>query len=436
MKNKLLSLITGISFLSFHFLPFGIMTAQTVYAEDTTVVKAPAEDIVVEEEITLQKGTALAEEEDAGYYVQTFIITGYYSPLLGQNHYVTGSYEGDIYLNGNGTNGADGTQVYPGMVAAPKTYDFGTKMHIPGIGTVAVHDRGGAIKSAGEHGNEYDRLDIWMGHGDEGLQRALNWGKRTVDVLVYGVNPDVKEEVYFESYYDLETIVYTTILSPLEFPHDLYYGSNGEEIEKMQGYLKEWGYLSEVNGIFDSETAQAVYDFQVDFEIVSSPDELGAGHFGINTRTKFDNLIKSGDDAQETLKMQKGQTLLSKYSDLYEEKHLFASALQKGDSGESVRRLQQELVNLGFLRIEPNGYYGEVTEHAVYKFQQSVGLVTSKDNSGAGYVGPATRSALNKIIDNRYEMKSMFAYQREEITEGRHLVLIPSTNVALTREDE
>ncbi len=442
MKNQILSFLTALFFLGFQALPFGIPAVQTAYAEGedelSKVKKAPAEDVIITEEVSFQKGPELQKEqaEEADHYVQTFIITVYNSPLPGQEHYATGSYESDIYLNGNGTNGADGTPVYPGMIAAPKTYAFGTKMHIPGIGTVAVHDRGGAIKSAGERGNEFDRLDIWMGHGDEGLKRALNWGKRTVDVVVYGVNPDVEEAVYFESYYDIETIVYTTILSPLEFPEDLYYGTDGDEVKKMQEYLIKWGYLTEANGIYDSETAQALYDFQVDFNLVNSPEELGAGHFGINTRTKFDNLIKLGDDVQETLKLQKGQTLLSKYTDLYEEKHLFASSLERGNSGDTVLRLQEELVKLGFMRIEPNGYFGEVTEHAVFKFQQSMGLVSSKDDSGAGYVGPATRSALNNIIESRYDMKSLFAYQREEVSAGRHIVQVPSSAIALTKEEE
>ena len=67
-------------------------------------------------------------------YQQTFIISAYYSPIPGQAKYVTGSYEGDIRLNGSGVNSADGTPVYPGMIAAPSTYAFGTKMNIPGIG--------------------------------------------------------------------------------------------------------------------------------------------------------------------------------------------------------------------------------------------------------------------------------------------------------------
>ncbi|MFA5792852.1 MAG: peptidoglycan-binding protein [Candidatus Gracilibacteria bacterium] len=376
-------------------------------------------------------------EESASYYVQTFITTAYYSPLLGQNHYVTGSYDGDIYLNGNGTNGADGTEVYPGMVAAPKTYAFGTKMYIPGIGMVAVHDRGGAIKSAGERGNAYDRLDIWMGSGDSGLAKALSWGKRTVDIRVYGVQPSLAEGVYFDDYLGVQDVLNTTILSPLEFPSDIYFGSSGEDVTRMQGYLKDWGYLqSEANGFYGSDTAQAIFEFQMDFNIVTGPDELGAGHFGINTRKKFDALIKNEDTATDTIQAQKGEVLMAKYPDLYEKKTLFGTALTLGDSGDTVRMLQEELVNLGYLRIAPTGYFGETTVHALYKYQQSIGLVDSKEDSGAGYLGPNTRSALNKILENRYSVKSMLAFEREEVSSGRHIVALPDEVLATLKKDE
>lgn len=376
-------------------------------------------------------------EETAPYYVQTFITTAYYSPLQGQNHYVTGSYEGDIYLNGNGTNGADGTEVYPGMVAAPKTYAFGTKMYIPGIGLVAVHDRGGAIKSAGERGNAYDRLDIWMGSGDEGLSRALSWGKRTIDIRVYGVSPSLVEDVYFEEFYQVSNAINSTILSPLEFPSDIYFGSSGEEVVKMQQYLKDWGYLKgEVDGFYGSDTAQAIFEFQMDFNIVYGPDELGAGHFGINTRKKFDASIKGGDGSNEIIETQKGSALMSKYSDLYEEKELFGTALKLGDSGNTVRKLQEELVKLGYLRISPTGYFGETTEHALFKYQQSIGLVASKDDAGAGYLGPNTRDALNKILENRYDTKISLALGREDISTGKRIVELPDSVLASLKKEE
>ncbi|MDH5597400.1 MAG: 3D domain-containing protein, partial [Candidatus Peregrinibacteria bacterium] len=117
-----------------------------------------------------------------GGETRKLLVTAYYSPLPNQTFYIKGSYEADIRLNGRGTNGADGTEVYMGMLAAPKTYPFGTRVSIPGLGVGEVHDRGGAILPY----KDYDRIDVWMGHGEEGLSRALNWGAR----MVYG-------DVYF-----------------------------------------------------------------------------------------------------------------------------------------------------------------------------------------------------------------------------------------------
>ena len=119
--------------------------------------------------------------EGAAMETRKLLVTAYYSPLPDQAFYIRGSYEADIRLNGRGTNGADGTEVYEGMLAAPKSYPFGTRVMIPGLGVGEVHDRGGAILA----GKDYDRIDVWMGRGEEGLARALNWGARIVEGEVY-----------------------------------------------------------------------------------------------------------------------------------------------------------------------------------------------------------------------------------------------------------
>ena len=101
-----------------------------------------------------------------------YVLSAYYSPVPGQSRYATGTYEGDIRLNGGGVMTASGTAVKDaggGFVAAPPCMEFGTILSIDGLGTVKVLDRGGAIKG--------HRLDIWMGYGDEGLASALKWGK-------------------------------------------------------------------------------------------------------------------------------------------------------------------------------------------------------------------------------------------------------------------
>ncbi len=359
---------------------------------------------------------------------RTFIISAYYSPLPDQQKYVTGSYAGDIRLNGNGTHGADGTPVYPGMIAAPKTYDFGTKMHIPGIGTVAVHDRGGAIVTSGERGNAHDRLDVWMGYGDDGLQRALQWGKRTVDVVVYGVDPSVQERVELAGYspskgvttpewldpniggpdedslYVEETstpvIASTPVVHTDIFSRDLSLGSSGEDVSKLQNMLKELGhYNGEAHGTFDTATYEAVSNFQLSESIIGTRHQYGSGYVGPKTIAKLASKnVSSAAHAK---------------ADVVALSDVFNTNLKFGDSGEDVRQLQEELRKVNLLGIEPTGYYGKVTEHAVFKFQQSQKLVGDKESNGAGIFGPITRSKLNSIVGARLESDRLKTTRQE-----------------------
>jgi 3D (Asp-Asp-Asp) domain-containing protein len=80
------------------------------------------------------------------------------------------------------------------LVAAPKTYEFGTEMRVPGYGQAVVRDRGGAIKTAGEWVRDvkigdrnvpdtrlsHDRIDLLFPTHDD----ALKWGRKTVVVWV------------------------------------------------------------------------------------------------------------------------------------------------------------------------------------------------------------------------------------------------------------
>jgi peptidoglycan hydrolase-like protein with peptidoglycan-binding domain/3D (Asp-Asp-Asp) domain-containing protein len=452
-----------------------------------------------------------ANAESIYPYSKTFSISAYYSPLPGQMHYVTGSYATDIRLNGRGTNGADGTPVYAGMVAAPKSYAFGTKLYIPGIGMTAVHDRGGAIVEAagdGESGPRHDRLDIWMGYGDKGLTRALNWGLQTVTVTIYGIDDSIDEEViingyspsekdnqeyfYIPEYY--ENSEPKAVAPKKLFTEDLWYLSESNEVEKLQNYLKQLGYFKgDVNGYFGDETRMAIYVFQKDKGLVQNIADLGAGHFGPQTREVLEAAILSGregmspkvnlgpsdGESDSVKKLQKALELLGYNVDLngsYDSKTekavlrfqidndvldnagdygagyfgprtlstlsvklgealangnvkmpvahandeigvMVASRqvltppihenLNLGDDGPAVKRLQQELKNLNLLRIDPTGNYGDVTKHAVFKFQQIHGLVTDKNSQYAGVFGDQTRETMNEIIaeKNYYNKK-------------------------------
>lgn len=361
---------------------------------------------------------AAAEEENPAFpYTQTFLISAYYSPLPGQERYVTGSLEGDKELNGEGVNSADGTLVYPGMIAAPFKYPFGTKMSIPGIGIVAVHDRGGAIVEASEDGPSFDRLDVWMGFGDAGLKRALNWGLREVEVTIYGIDPEFKEQVYIEGYSEAERFVKGIVLAPQLFKEDLWYLSEGEDVKKLQKYMQQLGFFAdEITGFYGPQTREAVFNFQVSEGILQSFEDFGAGHFGVNTRKALDKAVADFKKQKEEEEFQKGYQAMQKYDDLKEEVYAFNQPLQKGAKGDPVRRLQAELKNLGYLRVEPTGYFGEVTEHAVFKLQQAWGLAAEENSPGAGTIGPQTRAKLNELLQKRIKTKSLIALKREEQT--------------------
>ncbi|MEC4805882.1 MAG: peptidoglycan-binding protein [Jaaginema sp. PMC 1079.18] len=62
--------------------------------------------------------------------------------------------------------------------------------------------------------------------------------------------------------------------------------------------------------------------------------------------------------------------------------------LKQGDRGTEVSRIQQRLQNLEYFTEEPTGYFGDVTENALKRFQRDRGLKPD------GVLGPATQAAL------------------------------------------
>jgi 3D (Asp-Asp-Asp) domain-containing protein len=110
----------------------------------------------------------------------TLIVTAYYKPLPGQKKYATGSYEGDIRLNGTGRTsfGEEASEVI--AAADLSVLPRGSLVSVPGHKVVKISDTGGDIKG--------ERLDIFMGSGDEALKKALEWGRKKIktEVLKWG----------------------------------------------------------------------------------------------------------------------------------------------------------------------------------------------------------------------------------------------------------
>ena len=305
-------------------------------------------------------------------YTQEFIITAYYSPLSNQCCYVKGGEFADKILNGQGIAGADGTGVYPGMIAAPSSYPFGTEISLPGFGTLKVHDRGGAIN---ELGNGKHRLDIWAGHGEEGLARALALGVQHVKGTVYP-NASGQPEVQFD-------------LANLPAPIDelrRYFvekdnllalrpkvGDRGLSVYLLQNYLHEIGYLKRgPTGFFGEQTKQSWHTFLRDYQLQ----------------------IADGLDAKSAafvLGVQKRQGA----------KEPFAKYIDPDASESSIAEAQRLLRFLGYYKGRTNGVYDDNLFASILKFQQKHALVGTAEDIGAGRIGPLTSRAIRAEWDRQ-----------------------------------
>jgi len=306
-------------------------------------------------------------------YEQDFVITAYYSPLPNQSAYVTGSYESDVVLNGGGIQGASGIAVHPGMIAAPKSFPFGTRVLLPEIGTVTVEDRGGAIIDL-ENGKV--RLDVWAGEGEEGLARALRFGVQRVRGRVYPVGTSQPQEsLVLESFPAPLTMLADYITSG-----DDLIGLDAKRGEKsigtllLQRRLAELGYFkAEATGLFGQQTEESLGSFLHDAGLDAPSSEL--------TRTSAAYIVAAATVTDDQFPV--------------------GGNVSKDSEPSLIRDAQRTLRYLGYYRGRTNGKYNATLRDAIIRFQQQQGIVASAEESGAGIGGPKTRSAMSLLWKRR-----------------------------------
>lgn len=304
-------------------------------------------------------------------YEQEFLITAYYSPLPNQCCYVKGGYEADKVLNGHGIAGADGTAVYPGMIAAPASYAFGTKVELPGIGTFTVHDRGGAINElqGGVH-----RLDIWVGHGEAGLARALEVGLVKVKGTVYPKGSSQPATTFnFETFnvpldrlkqFQLSA---TNLLDVAPSVNDFSYST-----VMLQEKLQELGYFQHaITGKFGEVTQSALHTFIQDYQVGQSDTQL--------TKRTAAHMLAA-------VRRKNAQDPIQNYVD-------------STSSETTLKEAQRILRFLGYYSGRTDGKYSPALADAILAFQQENWLVGTKQDPGAGKIGPITLQHLRALWD-------------------------------------
>ena len=141
-------------------------------------------------------------------------------------------------------------------------------------------------------------------------------------------------------------------------------GSTGSDVSDLQARLVELGYLDTITGRYDTETHDAVAEFQ---------SRSGLTADGIAGRQTQD-LLYSGSAQPKAV-----------FADVEEEGYIL---LKRGVSGLEVRKLQGRLAELGYYSGGVDGIYGESTVTAVKAFQRNNGL------SGDGQAGELTPEKL------------------------------------------
>lgn len=301
---------------------------------------------------------------------QEFIVTAYYSPLPDQCCYFRGSYSEDLAFNGEGKVGADGTAVYPGMVAAPPTYPFGTVIELPGIGVGTVHDRGSRVV---EWGDDVHRIDLWMGYGEEGLSRALAWGVRSVRGAVYPPDAEGKP---------------AERLSLEAFPAD---GSSLAQLPKTDE-------LTLLTLAKAGDQSYAVRFLQTTLKRVGYFDDAATGMFGPATKSALGRfLAEYGLPGDGTAVEKRSAAALMAAVGLPEQSLPdVPQDLARGAQGSDVRQVQKLLRYLGYYRGRTDGIFDRDVQRAILSFQLEKGVVRQAMDSGAGRIGPATKAAILK----------------------------------------
>lgn len=156
-------------------------------------------------------------------------------------------------------------------------------------------------------------------------------------------------------------------------------GMTGDAVKQLQARLIELNYLSgKPDGIFGTSTAEAVYYFQKQNGLVRDSIAGESTLKKLFSTSAIPNNVSSSATAKPTTPPATITTAL----------------MRLGDKNDSVKAMQQTLINLGYLQGTADGIFGNLTFRAVKEFQKANALYAD------GVAGSKTIAALNKVNAN------------------------------------
>ncbi len=362
----------------------------------------------------------IATHAEGTYY----LISAYYSPIEWQEFYLHGSYEDEIKMNGEGKTTASGQAVRIGVVAAPREKPFNTRVHIKQSINIkgapysldfhgTILDRGGAIHSA----SKLPRLDIYMGKGQEGLCRAINFWVQTVyvefdndltlpDTTSFdGISSDCKNP-------NSETVPLAsgtkTAFDPFTMP--IGTGSDIENIKTVQKLLTRVNaYTGAINGTYNEALTDAIFRFQQANGIVKERTDDGAGTYGPKTRAMLKALLSGELNKTSNVAVVNTTATPENNTNTTTDSNSNTTTTSPDSAEVSVRDLQTKLKDLGYFKYDVDGIFNKRLVDALYAFQLEKKIVTGEDDPGSGYYGPVTKSTLEESYKSYVARKEQIA---------------------------
>ena len=379
----------------------------------------------------------IATHAEGSYY----LVSAYYSPLEWQEFYLHGTYEDEVKMNGEGVTTASGQAVRIGVIAAPREKPFNTRVHIKQTINIkgspfnldfhgTILDRGGAIHSA----SRLPRLDIYMGKGQDGLCRAINFGVQTVYVefdndftlpdtsSFDGVSADCKNP-------NSETVPLASgtkkTFDPFTMPIGVW--SDVEDIKTVQKLLARVNaYTWAINGTYNEALTNAIFLFQKANGIVKEKTDDGAGTYGPKTRAML-KALSSGELNKTTnttvinTTVTTPDTTTTTPTDTATPTTSVEPNQNTTELGD-VRNLQTQLKDLWYFKFEIDGIYNKRLVDSLYAFQLAKKIVTGEEDPGAGYYGPITKSTLEESYKSYTARKEEIANLESDLEAAKDVL--------------
>ncbi len=370
----------------------------------------------------------------SGFYAQNttsannsktyFRVTAYYSPLPNQKYYIKGNYIAEKRMNGQWIRWASGKRVFSGMIAAPSNYRFWTKIYLKWLWVWEVADRGQAIVKAWERNFRHDRLDIWVGYGDEGLRRAMYWGNRVIKWKIVDSNSKVTIDYndipapswavpktkQTRPYIKNNTIIKNNIkkIQKTDFELSLeeklqFFNSkikNTDWVKSLQKKLKDlnlyfwkidWNYMNII---------KIITDYQIERNLIQFKWEIGTWNFWPKTRASLKKdyrefLVKK---EKENKKIQEFERQINYLKTKSEKKanHTLKNIWNPrvGDISHWVRALQKTLNKLGYFEHKDTAIFATKTKQAILDYQLSKNIISNIYEIWAWNIWPNTKKQM------------------------------------------